>query len=105
MDSPGEQVEVVHPRGRGGLEDVAPDEPVLAVHQELPRVGPVQRVVARPVEALLGAPLGEHLAPLGHPRLHLRQPLSLQQPVLQRHREVFLFDKTKKFASFRLFQT
>lgn len=42
----GEKVEVVHPRGRRGLEDVAPHEVVLLADQELPGIGLVERVVA-----------------------------------------------------------
>lgn len=42
----GEKVEVVHPRGRRGLEDVAPDEVVLLVDQKLPGIRLVERVVA-----------------------------------------------------------
>lgn len=41
-----EKVEIVHPRGRCSLEDVAPDEVMFFVDQKLPGIGFVERVVA-----------------------------------------------------------
>jgi hypothetical protein len=41
-----QEVEVVHPRGGGSFEDVAPYEVVLLVDEELPGIGLVEGVVA-----------------------------------------------------------
>ena len=89
-NSPREQIKIIHPRRGGGLEYVAPDEVMLAVHQVLPGVGSVKRVIARPVQALLCATFRQVPPSLGHSHLCLCQPALLHQPFLLRHHRVVL---------------
>lgn len=62
----GQYVEVIHPRRRGRFEDIAPDQVVLPANEELPRVRPMQRIVAGLVQPELVALGGQMVEPIVH---------------------------------------